>query len=160
MTDRLRAWGGVHRKSKKRGGLVADLIACLSAILLWERACSRRRSGSQPDFSGCGAMLARDERPDSAILQTGRVIVDVLREQARSHSGMSTSAEARSAVRPPRFAFDPGAPLNHDGPSRRPTEQCWSEGMPSLGEAPSGGARALWLLSSGPAFRIFESDSP
>ena len=64
-----------------------------------------------------------------------------------------------------------GAPLNHDG--RRqvlrsghpgmdagvaatrpwmadrggPTEQCLTAGMPSLGEAPSGGARALWLLS-------------
>ena len=64
-----------------------------------------------------------------------------------------------------------GAPLNHDG--RRqvlrsghpgmdagvaatrpwmadrggPTEQCLTAGMPSLGEAPSGGAKALWLLS-------------
>src|SRR3989344_408722 len=28
-----------------------------------------------------------------------------------------------------------------DGPSRRPTEQCRSEGMPSLSEAPSGGAK-------------------
>ena len=28
-----------------------------------------------------------------------------------------------------------------------PTEQCLTAGMPSLGEAPSGGARALWLLS-------------
>ncbi len=34
-----------------------------------------------------------------------------------------------------------------DGPSRRPTEQCRSEGTPSLGEVPSGGAKALWLLS-------------
>jgi len=33
-----------------------------------------------------------------------------------------------------------------DGPLRRPTEQCRSEGTPSLGEVPSGGARALWLL--------------
>jgi len=63
-----------------------------------------------------------------------------------------------------------GAPLNHDG--RRqvlrsghpgmdagvaatrpwmadrggPTEQCLTAGMPSLGEAPSGGARTFWLL--------------
>ena len=28
-----------------------------------------------------------------------------------------------------------------------PTEQCLRSGMPSLGEAPSGGAKALWLLS-------------
>jgi hypothetical protein len=28
-----------------------------------------------------------------------------------------------------------------------PPEQCRSEGMPSLGEAPNGGAKALWLLS-------------
>ena len=28
-----------------------------------------------------------------------------------------------------------------------PTEQCLTAGMPSLGEAPSGGAKALWLLS-------------
>ena len=28
-----------------------------------------------------------------------------------------------------------------------PTEQCMTAGMPSLGEAPSGGAKALWLLS-------------
>ena len=27
-----------------------------------------------------------------------------------------------------------------------PTEQCRSEGMPSLSEAPSGGAEAFWLL--------------
>ncbi len=33
-----------------------------------------------------------------------------------------------------------------DGPSRRPTEQCRSEGMPSPSEAPSGGAKAFWLL--------------
>ena len=33
-----------------------------------------------------------------------------------------------------------------DGPSRRPAEQCRSEGAPSLGEVPSGGAGAFWLL--------------
>src|SRR3989344_5280325 len=37
----------------------------------------------------------------------------------------------RSALRPPRFGFDRG----------RPTEQCRREGMPSLSEAPSGGAK-------------------
>ena len=55
--------------------------------------------------------------------------------------------ETRPAGGPPRFAgdFDLGAPLNHAG--RR-------EGMPSLGEAPSGGARAFCLLLTGPAFRL------
>src|SRR5476649_2138575 len=33
-----------------------------------------------------------------------------------------------------------------DGPSRRPTDSSRSEGTPSPGEVPSGGARALWLL--------------
>ena len=33
-----------------------------------------------------------------------------------------------------------------DGAWRRPTDSSRSEGMPSLGEAPSGGARAFWLL--------------
>src|SRR5471032_261281 len=33
-----------------------------------------------------------------------------------------------------------------DGPSRRPTDSSRSEGTPSLGEVPSCGARALWLL--------------
>src|SRR5471030_1192968 len=33
-----------------------------------------------------------------------------------------------------------------DGPSRRPTDSSLRSGTPSLGEVPSGGARALWLL--------------
>src|SRR5476651_2558957 len=33
-----------------------------------------------------------------------------------------------------------------DGPSRRPTDSSRSEGMPSLSEAPSGGAKTFWLL--------------
>src|ERR1700756_1011616 len=33
-----------------------------------------------------------------------------------------------------------------DGPSRRPAEPGRSAGMPSLGEAPSGGAKTFWLL--------------
>ena len=47
-----------------------------------------------------------------------------------------------------------------DGPSRRPTEQCLRSGMPSPSEAPSGGAEALWLLPTGPASGLFESDPP
>ena len=35
-----------------------------------------------------------------------------------------------------------------------PPNQCRSTGMPSLSEAPSGGARAFCLLLAGPAFRL------
>nr|BFE97392.1 hypothetical protein GCM10020185_79280 [Pseudomonas brassicacearum subsp. brassicacearum] len=34
-----------------------------------------------------------------------------------------------------------------------PTEQCRSEGTPSLGEVPSGGAEAFWLLFDWAGFR-------
>jgi hypothetical protein len=77
----------------------------------------------------------------------------------------------RSAVRPPRFAFDLRRPVKPRWPSsdidlggnpagRRvsragpwmaqrggPQNQCRMTGTPSLGEVPSGGAKALWLLS-------------
>ena len=77
----------------------------------------------------------------------------------------------RSAVRPPRFAFDLRRPVKPRWPSsdidlggnpagRRvsragpwmahrggPPNQCRMTGTPSLGEVPSGGAKALWLLS-------------
>jgi len=32
--------------------------------------------------------------------------------------------------------------------------------MPSLGEAPSGGAKTFWLLLAGPAFRAFAKSDP
>ncbi|MBD0682866.1 hypothetical protein CGA21_30010 [Pseudomonas sp. PSB11] len=35
-----------------------------------------------------------------------------------------------------------------DGPSRRPTEQCRREGMPSPSEAPSGGAKPFAYFSA------------
>src|SRR3989344_4398321 len=52
LTDRLRVWGGKKIKSQsrakaKRSGLTADLIAGLSTIQLWERACSRRGHASR-----------------------------------------------------------------------------------------------------------------
>jgi len=45
-----------------------------------------------------------------------------------------------------------------DGAWRRPTDSSLCSGTPSLCEVPSGGARALCLLLSGPAFRLFESE--
>ncbi|MET3456028.1 hypothetical protein ABIC88_002602 [Pseudomonas kilonensis] len=45
---------------------------------------------------------------------------------------------------------DLGRPVNHAGRTQAlwsgPTEQCLRSGMPSLGEAPSGGAKAFCLL--------------
>ena len=41
-----------------------------------------------------------------------------------------------------------------------PTEQCLRSGMPSLGEAPSGGAKSALLTFAWAGFRIFESESP
>ena len=39
------------------------------------------RGGENP----CGSEPAREKRPDNAVIQAPRVIVDVHREQARSH---------------------------------------------------------------------------
>ena len=93
------------------------------------------------------------------------------------------SNEGRSAFRPPRVILILGAPLNHAGRSpiliRRanrqgcrfsrtgpgmalcggPPNQCRIAGMPSLGEGPSGGARAFCLLLTGPAFRLLKSEA-
>ena len=94
------------RKSKAkatRGGLTADLITGLSAIPLWERAGSGRRSD--------------DGRPDNATIQTARVIVDVHREQARSHRELGGICKVRSAVRPPRFGFRFGRPVKPRWPN-------------------------------------------
>ncbi|SDR25881.1 hypothetical protein SAMN04490207_4437 [Pseudomonas gessardii] len=86
--------------------------------------------------------------------------------------GYAHASRIRSAVRPPRFAcdFDLRRPVKPRWPSsdidlgakpagRRfsragpwmahrggPPNQCRMTGTPSLGEVPSGGARALWLL--------------
>ncbi len=96
-----------------------------------------------------------------------------IREQARSHKGDAHASTIRPAVRPPRSAcdFDLRRPVKPRWPSsdidlggkpagRRfsragpwmahrggPPNQCRITGTPSLGEVPSGGARALWLLS-------------
>ena len=81
-----------------------------------------RRPDSRPDCrlcprSNCGSEPARDERPDNAFIQTGRVIVDVHREQARSHRGSGTPVKVRSAVRPPRFGFGFGRPVKPRWPN-------------------------------------------
>jgi hypothetical protein len=57
-----------------------------------------------------------DERPDNVFIQTGRVIVDVHREHARSYGG-TCPLEIRSAVRPPRFGFRFGRPVKPRWPN-------------------------------------------
>jgi len=47
-----------------------------------------------------------------------------------------------------------------DGPLRRPTDSSRREGTPSLGEVPSGGARAFCLLLTGPASGLLKSEPP
>ncbi|EJF73657.1 hypothetical protein A462_02090, partial [Pseudomonas sp. Ag1] len=81
--------------------------------------------------------------------QNARVIVNDLREQARSHIWTV-----------PALAFD--FALQH---SSRPVGRCALDlllililGTPSLSEEPSGGARAFCLLLTGPAFRLFKSE--
>ena len=57
--------------------------------------------------------------------------------------GNASASETRSATRPPRFVFDFDLrrPVKHAG-----RNSAWIWGMPSLGEVPSVGARALCLL--------------
>ncbi len=60
-----------------------------------------------------------------------------------------------STVTPPSRAGS--LPQEKRGPHQ---ESGRLSGMPSLSEAPRGGAEALWLLSTGPASGLFESDPP
>jgi hypothetical protein len=108
------AEGAGESRSKAEGELTLGLMSGekqrVYVAPLWERACSRRRPDSRPISCRCiripcGSEPAREKHQGNAIFQTGRVIVDVLREQARSHRGMRISVKVRSAVRPPRSAL-------------------------------------------------------
>ena len=116
-----------------------------------------------------GAGCRRKKREDAALVLVLRIIVNDHRRQASSHRGTAHASTIRSAVRPPRFAcdFDLRRPVKPRWPSsdidlggnpagRRvsragpwmahrggPPNQCRMTGTPSLGEVPSGGARAL-----------------
>jgi hypothetical protein len=61
------------------------------------------------------------------------------------HLDLHVSARPRSAFAL-AFDLDPRRPVKHAG---------LRSGTPSLGEVPSVGARALWSLWAGPAFRLF-----
>jgi hypothetical protein len=132
----------IKSQIKNRATATARARSC---IPLWELACLRWRYISQYIYR----------------------LIQRHRRQASSHRGTST---IRSAVRPPRFAFDLRRPVKPRWPSsdfdlggnpagRRvsragpwmahrggPPNQCRMTGTPSLGEVPSGGARALCLL--------------
>ncbi|XOQ19531.1 MAG: hypothetical protein ACFWTR_02290 [Pseudomonas shahriarae] len=110
--------------------------------------------------------------PAMAVYQSINVLADAPPSQASQLPQVYAHASTiRSAVRPPRFAFDLRRPVKPRWPSsdfdlggnpagRRvsragpwmahrggPPNQCRMTGTPSLGEVPSGGARALCLLS-------------
>ena len=106
--------------------------------------------------------------PAMAVHQPRHLSTDTPPSQASQlPQGYAHASTIRSAVRPPRFAFDLRRPVKPRWPSsdidlggkpagRRvsragpwmahrggPPNQCRMTGMPSLGEVPSGGARAL-----------------
>ncbi len=114
--------------------------------------------------------------PAMAVYQSINVLADAPSSQRCGEPTSQLPQESahastiRSAVRPPRFAFDLRRPVKPRWPSsdidlggnpagRRvsragpgmahrggPPNQCRMTGTPSLGEVPSGGARALCLL--------------
>ncbi|SDQ66033.1 hypothetical protein SAMN04490207_1363 [Pseudomonas gessardii] len=109
--------------------------------------------------------------PAMAVYQSINVLAGTQPSQASQLPQVYAHASTiRSAVRPPRFAFDLRRPVKPRWPScdfdlggkpagRRfsragpwmaqrggPPNQCRMTGTPSLGEVPSGGARALCLL--------------
>ena len=135
--DGQRGLTGRLRSKTKRGGLRADLI--------YEATAS-------PVGAGLPAMVAHDD--------VGYLTLCGDLSAAIAGKPAPTGKQLRTLLL--LWLLILGAPLNHDG--RRqvlrsgPTEQCLNAGMPSLGEAPSGGARALWLLWAGPALRLFQSD--
>ena len=109
--------------------------------------------------------------PAKAVYQSINVLAETPSSQASQlQQGNAASRSCFAVALLLIWLLISGAPLNHDG--RRqvlrsghpgmdagvaatrpwmadrggPTEQCLAAGMPSLGEAPSGGARALCLL--------------
>ncbi len=129
---------------------------------LWERPA--RESGLTTDLalaavlqSKCGSELARE----GGITVGGDVEFAGLFASKPAPTGGTRSHQEPGRL-PGRLVVDVdlGRPVNHDGPSRRPTEQCLRSGMPSLGEAPSGGAGAFCLLLTGPASGLLKSEPP
>ncbi|XOQ19557.1 MAG: hypothetical protein ACFWTR_02420 [Pseudomonas shahriarae] len=136
------------------------------------RATATAKPGREAAFPPVGAGL-----PAMAVYQSINVLADAPSSQASQlPQGYAHASTIRSAVRPPRFAFDLRRPVKPRWPSsdidlggkpagRRfsragpwmahrggPPNQCRMTGTPSLGEVPSGGARAL-LVTFGALFQ-------
>ena len=122
-------------------------------------------------FPPVGAGLSGRRIAAMAVYQSINVLAETPSSQASQLPQVYVYASTiRSAVRPPRFAFDLRRPVKPRWPSsdfdlggkpagRRfsragpwmahrggPPNQCRMTGTPSLGEVPSGGARAFCLL--------------
>ena len=136
------------------------------------RATATAKPKREATFPPVGAGL-----PAMAVYQSINVLADTPSSQASQLPQVYAHASTiRSAVRPPRFAFDLRRPVKPRWPSsdfdlggnpagRRvsragpwmahrggPPNQCRMTGTPSLGEVPSGGARAL-LVTFGALFQ-------
>ncbi len=132
------------------GRRIAAMAACQPASLprmyplqLWELACLRWRPVSRPIFPGCtqpncGSEPAR-EAVDLAVAVASAFDLDLPPLSQRPNAGVAQGVPRQGCrgSRPRPWMADGGGP----------PEQCLRYGMPSLGEAPNGGAKALWLLS-------------
>ncbi|KRP45798.1 hypothetical protein TU73_11735 [Pseudomonas libanensis] len=78
----------------------------------------------------CGSGLAREKLEGAAFILISCVIVNDHRGQARSHRRYGHASTIRSALRPPRCAFDFDL--------RRPVKPRWPEFDRDLGGKPAG----------------------
>ena len=128
---------------------------------------SRVFTASVHDTKTCGSELARDEASPFNIFisVTPPSRASSLPQEERVHpklgrllGRLASAFDLRRPVKPrwpnagiAQWASRHGCRDSRAGPWMAlrggPTEQCRSEGTPSLGEVPSGGAEALWLLS-------------
>ncbi len=119
---------------------------CIYPLLLWELACLRWRPVSRPVFpecthSKCGSEPAR-EAVDLAVAVAVALAFDLDLPPLfqRPNAGVAQGAPRQGCrgSRPRPWMADGGGP----------PEQCRREGMPSLSEAPNGGAKPLVPFSA------------
>ncbi len=130
-----RGFTGRRRSQAKakaeRGGLGADRYCVVDPSQMWELACLRRHQLDMPDSPRC-------------LYRSGAAI-----RQASSHRKAISGAQKKTAFAPhhsSRLSGRCAFALDLDFDLRRPPNHCRITGTPSLGEVPSVGARALWLL--------------
>jgi hypothetical protein len=152
-----------RRRARARATRFASWIRFLFCVaaLLWRAGLPRVGLRSSPKTS-----------VSAAFILASRVIVNDHRGQARLLQGNTFASTTRSAIRPPRFAFDFDLrrPVKHAGRNSAgiwgvnrqgcrfsrpapwmargggPPNHCRITGTPSLGEVPSVGAGAFCLL--------------